>query len=530
MPGVLAVYTGADLLAAGVKPFDGLPPFLARPDGTPAAMPVRHVLATGRVRHVGEAVAAVVAESREAAHNAAEAIVVDYEDLPAVADLAAARAPGAPALCDAAPDNVVAQMCPGDAAATAAAFAAAAHVVSLDIVNQRLAPSAMEPRVVLAEPEAGSDRLVVTLSSQMPTAVRDGIAGTLPGLTPEQGTGARGRRRRRLRHEDRPVSRGRGGGARRAPAQAARQVVRPAARGIHGLGPWPRPHQPRRDGARRQRQGARTAHPLHRQRRRLPVGRGRADPAADRPLGHDERVRHPDGAPRTHRGDDQHHASGCLPRRGAAGGDLHHRAADGRRGRQDRPRPGRAAPAQPGPARPDALQQSDGADLRRRPVRAHARPGARARATGRASRRARPNRASAASSAAAASPASSNGPAATRWPSRPRCTCWPTASSSCTRPRRPWARASSRVMRNWRSTSSACRSSASVSSRATPTAPPASAVPAAARCSPAAAPYRWPASAPWPMPRRWRPKRSKPHRRTSSTWPATSRSSAPTSR
>jgi carbon-monoxide dehydrogenase large subunit len=184
-PGVIAVYTGADLVAAGVKPMANAVPF-PRPDGSPGATAVRHALAVDRVRYVGEAIAAVVAETRAAAVEAAEAIVVDYDSLPAVTDPVDAMAPGAPALCDAASDNIAAEMRHGDRAAVDAAFAAAAHVVAVDVINQRLAPSAMEPRTVLAEPEPGSGRIVVTLSSQMPTAVRDGIAAVLPGLTPEQ--------------------------------------------------------------------------------------------------------------------------------------------------------------------------------------------------------------------------------------------------------------------------------------------------------------------------------------------------------
>jgi carbon-monoxide dehydrogenase large subunit len=182
LPGVLAVYSGADLAAAGVKPMANEVPF-PRPDGKPGASAPRHALAVDRARYVGEAVAAVVAESRQAALDASEAIVVDYEDLPAVVDPIAAMAPGAPVLCDAAPDNIAAEMNHGDAQATDAAFARAAHVVALDIVNQRLAPNAMEPRVVLAEMVGG--RLQVTLSSQMPTAVRDGVAASL-GLATEQ--------------------------------------------------------------------------------------------------------------------------------------------------------------------------------------------------------------------------------------------------------------------------------------------------------------------------------------------------------
>jgi len=186
LDGVLAVYTGADLVAAGVKPLPAPPPTFLRPDGSPAASPLRRALAHERVRYVGEAVAAIVAQSRQIAIEAAERIAVDYNVLPAVSEPGAAMAAGATPLCEQAPDNVVAQSNAGDAVATAAAFAAAAHVVELTIRNQRLAPVSIEPRVVLAEPEAQTGRLCVTLSSQMPTAVRDTIANVIPGLSKEE--------------------------------------------------------------------------------------------------------------------------------------------------------------------------------------------------------------------------------------------------------------------------------------------------------------------------------------------------------
>ena len=186
VPGVLAVYTGADLVAAGVKPMAAPPPVLKRPDGSPASTAPRRALAHEAVRFVGEAVAAVVATTREAAVDGAEALWVDYEPLPAVSDVRAALAAGAPALSPQAPDNIAAEHRHGDAAACAAAFARAAHVVALELDNQRLAPASIEPRVVMAEPETGTGRLLVTLSSQMPTAVRDGIATLLPGLTKEE--------------------------------------------------------------------------------------------------------------------------------------------------------------------------------------------------------------------------------------------------------------------------------------------------------------------------------------------------------
>ena len=186
LPGVLAVYTGAELVAAGVKPLAAPPPAFKRPDGTPSASSPRRALAHEVVRYVGEAVAAVVAETREAAVDAAEAVMVDYEELPAVTTLEAAMTPGAPALCEQAPDNICAEGRDGDAAACATAFAAAAHVVRLELVNQRLAPSPIEPRVILAEPEPGTGRLLVTLSNQMPTGIRDSLAALLPGMSKEQ--------------------------------------------------------------------------------------------------------------------------------------------------------------------------------------------------------------------------------------------------------------------------------------------------------------------------------------------------------
>ena len=181
MPGVVAVYTGADLVAAGVKPLAG-PVAFRRPDGTPAASPPRRALAHERVRFVGETVAAVVAESLSAARAAAQAVWVDCDELPAVVDAFEAMRPGAPLLCDEAPDNVAAAMRHGDAAAVAAAFANAAHTVSLDLDNQRLAPCPIEPRCVLAWIGDEDRRLNVRLSSQMPSGVRNSLVELLPGL------------------------------------------------------------------------------------------------------------------------------------------------------------------------------------------------------------------------------------------------------------------------------------------------------------------------------------------------------------
>ncbi|HEX2943050.1 MAG TPA: xanthine dehydrogenase family protein molybdopterin-binding subunit, partial [Rhodopila sp.] len=178
MPGVLAVLTGADLAAAGVKPLP-VAPIFKRPDGSPGATPLRPALAHDVVRFVGEAVAAVVADTQEQAKDALEAISVTYEELPLVTTLAQATAPGAPLVWPAATGNIAAQMKHGDAAATDAAFAQAAHVISLDLVNQRVVPTSMEPRTALATYDAASDRLTLRLSSQMPSGARDTLCEVL---------------------------------------------------------------------------------------------------------------------------------------------------------------------------------------------------------------------------------------------------------------------------------------------------------------------------------------------------------------
>ena len=182
--GVLAVYTGEQLALAGVKAMPK-PAGFHRAGGAPAVSAPRRALASDTVRFVGEAVVAVVAATREAARDAAEAVVVDYEELPAVVDAVHATAPGAPVLCPDAPDNIAAEMRHGDAAATALAFERAAHVVSLDLVNQRLAPSPMEPRSAVAWFDESSARLTVRISSQMPTGVRASLCEAIPGLTAE---------------------------------------------------------------------------------------------------------------------------------------------------------------------------------------------------------------------------------------------------------------------------------------------------------------------------------------------------------
>jgi carbon-monoxide dehydrogenase large subunit len=184
MPGIIAVLTGADLVKAGVKPLP-LAPMFKRPDGSPGATPLRPALAHETVRFVGEAVAAVIAETRGQGKDALDAIEVAYEELPVVTTITQATAPDAPILWPEAAGNIAAQMKHGDAAATEAAFKTAAHIVSLDLVNQRVAPTPMEPRSTLASYDAAGDRLTLRLSSQMPSGARDALCDLL-GLPTEK--------------------------------------------------------------------------------------------------------------------------------------------------------------------------------------------------------------------------------------------------------------------------------------------------------------------------------------------------------
>jgi carbon-monoxide dehydrogenase large subunit len=140
-PGVLGVFTAADLADLGPLPCNVPVASLQ-----PMIVPPRRALATDRARHVGDPVAFVVAETRDAARNAAEAVVVDYDELPAIVDAPAALRDGAPQIWDQAPGNQTYRFQKGDAVAVQAAIAGAAHVVELELINNRIVISAMEPR------------------------------------------------------------------------------------------------------------------------------------------------------------------------------------------------------------------------------------------------------------------------------------------------------------------------------------------------------------------------------------------------
>src|SRR5437879_4444168 len=171
MPGVLGVYTGADL--AGYGTLKCIVPFKNR-DGTPMKQPPRPALPTDRVRFVGDPIAFVVAETLLQAKDAAEAIEVEIDPLPAVVRPEEAARPGAPLLYDEAPGNIALDYHYGDSEQVAAAFAGAAHVTRLKLVNNRIVVSPMEPRAALAIYEGG--RFTLHVPSQGVFGMRATVA------------------------------------------------------------------------------------------------------------------------------------------------------------------------------------------------------------------------------------------------------------------------------------------------------------------------------------------------------------------
>jgi aerobic carbon-monoxide dehydrogenase large subunit len=182
-PGVLAVFTGDDIAAAKIGGlFCGW--MITSKDGSPMHAGTHPVLAQGKVRYVGDHVAMVVAETLAQARDAGEAVVVDYDPLPAVADLATAQNAGQAQVQADAPNNTVYQWHLGDKAATEAAFAAAKHVTKIDLVNNRLIPNAIEPRAAIADYDSGTDSFTLYTTSQNPHVIRLCLSAFI-GIAPE---------------------------------------------------------------------------------------------------------------------------------------------------------------------------------------------------------------------------------------------------------------------------------------------------------------------------------------------------------
>src|SRR4051812_37953205 len=184
MPGAIAVITGKELIDAGLKPIPAAAPFKWK-DGSDQRSAQRLSLAHEVVRHVGEPVALVVAETAAQAQDAAEALAIDYEELPAVVSAADAMAPGAPQLHPGAPRNLVLDFEGGDQAATDAAFAKAAKVVKLTAYHSRVVGNPMEPRAAMGSYDPAKDLYFLHGTTQGVGPMRGQLSSVL-GVPPEK--------------------------------------------------------------------------------------------------------------------------------------------------------------------------------------------------------------------------------------------------------------------------------------------------------------------------------------------------------
>jgi len=167
-PGVVAIYIGADMQVGGLPCGWGV----KSKDGTPMAEPPHPVLAQGKVRHLGDPVAVVIADTRDHAKDAAELIEIDYQTLPGVSSAEAALKKGAAQIHENAPGNLCYDWHIGEEAPTKAAFAKAAHVTRVDIINNRLVANPMEPRAAIGEFERATGDYTLYTTTQNPHVIR----------------------------------------------------------------------------------------------------------------------------------------------------------------------------------------------------------------------------------------------------------------------------------------------------------------------------------------------------------------------
>jgi carbon-monoxide dehydrogenase large subunit len=176
--GVLAVFTGEDLARDGIGPIPCLSAVTNR-DGSPSVLPPHPAIARGHVRHVGDTVAMVVAESAAEARDAAELIAVDYEPLPASVDTAHALHPGQPQVWDEAPGNLCFDWEVGDRSAVERALARARHRISFELVNNRVVVNSMEPRGAIGQYDPGEDSYTLWSSTQGSHFLRNLLADSV---------------------------------------------------------------------------------------------------------------------------------------------------------------------------------------------------------------------------------------------------------------------------------------------------------------------------------------------------------------
>ena len=350
MPGVLAVLTGDDWRRDGGGDTDVLWD-LASHDGTPMATAPRPVFAHDEARHVGDTVALVVAEDPHAAADAAAAVEIAWEPLSSVTDLEATVEPGAPLVHERFGSNVSYDWRLGDAGATAEAFASAAHVTALRLTNNRLAPSAIEPRAAIGAYDRGDGRYTLWSTTQNPHLVRQWLSrDTLRApehairvVAPDVGGGFGQKTYHYPEDASLPwAARIVGRPVRWTATRAETLTVdihspRPRDRGAHGV---------RRGGADRRRRGG-----DHRQPRRLSEPVRRVHPLAL--LRHHvlRPVCDPGASLPGARGLHPHHADRRLSRRRQSRDHLRHRAPDRERrardGRRIRRRRGRGTSCPP---------------------------------------------------------------------------------------------------------------------------------------------------------------------------------------
>lgn len=182
MDGVLAIYTHED-----IKDYGHLPCFggIKNIDGTDPHQTPRPILAKDKVRFVGDPIAFVIAQTRQAAKDAAEAVMVDIDDLPAIHALSSARADKSVQIWDHIPENEIFDWHAGDKDAVDAAFAKAHHVTSLEIVNNRIAPSAMENRASVGHQDPETGKLTLYMGCQGVNALQGMIGGMVMKMNPD---------------------------------------------------------------------------------------------------------------------------------------------------------------------------------------------------------------------------------------------------------------------------------------------------------------------------------------------------------
>ena len=179
-PGVHTILTGDDVAADDLGPIPCAIP-MQNADGSDRADTPRPILAQGRVRHVGDPVALIVADTLAQAKDAAELVVVDYDELPAVVDAAVAAEPGAPLVWDDIDNNTAFEWAnpANDREGTDKAFAAAAHVTKLRVINNRVVVNSMEPRACVATYDAADDKSYLYTPTQGPHVIRGQLADVI---------------------------------------------------------------------------------------------------------------------------------------------------------------------------------------------------------------------------------------------------------------------------------------------------------------------------------------------------------------